>query len=231
MKPMKKPIIPFLAILLCVGACHRNNNNNATPSNALWGDLRVQVRTADSNFVVPNINDTTAFASFYRGSNNYYSFYPVTSVTVNGRIMDDNGDTQYVDNPRTSVGDHVLWEVVGGPHVPSFTYDNTGIYPSYTGSALPDTMSLASGFTMSFPASTIPGGNDVSIVFDEFGSFITREMDANRNIVVTPQDMATLGAGQHFMNLQVNQSTYKSFDGKTFYFAKERIYMKTVVFQ
>lgn len=227
---MKQLFILLLVLLIGVSSC-RNNNNNATPSAAVWGDLVVQVRSSDSNFIFPSIYDETASAEFFSAANSYWLREPVTRVSANDANLSDNFDTQYVDQPGPGINNHVLWEVVGTNNVPSFTYDDIGIYPGYNGPMPPDTIIALNGFSMSFPLSTLTADDSVRIVWNEYTVSQFKELGPNRMITFTPTDLSTLPPGDNYMNIVVYRPKHMTFSGKGYYIAKERIYMRNVFVQ
>jgi len=231
---MKYSILPALMVLLFFGSCHPNNGNNINPTYSIWGDMTVRKTTSDSITLSGYGNSTTANAAFYRTPNNSNTRIAVNSIFSNGTQLRDKGDSWYTEELRNGIDTHVLWEVNGNSQVAGFSYDHAGSFPDYTGPKIPDTIIRANGFTMSFPAGTITGGDSVAINFFLVSHaaptlFQYKGMDQNHNVVFSPQELSVLEPGRNFANIIIKKSTYQTFAGKQYHFGKERVYMSIVV--
>lgn len=223
---LKKLLFPLLIAIIGLSAC-KSNNNNASPAPGYWGQMDVTIRTADSNFAFP-IYDELASAQFYTAPNAYFTKVLVTGISVNGFNISDNGDSQYVDQPGPGIETHALWAVNGANGVPSFTYDDVGAFPRYTGPKPPDTIVRANGFTLNIPLTSIQGGETARIVLNEYGLYQSKERDPAGNISFTAQELSSLQPGLNYMNLVISKTNPQTFSGKQYIFVKERVYMSYV---
>lgn len=166
-------------------------------------------------------------AVFYNAGSNGWSV-PVTSVAANGHLLAASQIQLYSIRLEAGANASVRWDVNGGSQAPTFSFEDTTVFPEYHGPKLPDTISRNSVFSMSFPQHMLSGGDSVVIGLNKLNPSVTvvheKSMDQTRQVVFTQQDLQQIDTGINIGQITIIHNQYQVYSGKQYCFSKQRIY-------
>ena len=245
---MKKRNFNFFAVIMLTYlffACNKEPNDAQKPAaTTVWGGfLESKLIKIDSTApFVTGISETEYAKAVFSDSLGSNGTTPVDSVLVNGIALDlsdtSGGSPGFLysissdDVSGLNMGSTCNWSVAGGSSViPSFTYNNSVPYPSFSG-VIPDTVLKTNGLNLSLNfanADTVI----ISIYNDSTSAdeVLRKGFPANSSSFnFSASELAGIRTSD-FINLrnifviEAYKYVYQTFGNKEFLFVKEYEYM------
>lgn len=236
-----------LASLIVISSCSEetDDNNNQTaqestpsptiPAGAGGGLIAIQTKTTQSTPIGEmEILFGTAVAVFGPSG----AFLDAGVVSVNNESLDkqSNNSYTYMPGPTSATGisfnnGAADWDVAGSGSVSAFTFSDTQTWPSIGAIDHSGSVSTSSDFTLQATTSITNADSVIFSVAGPSGNLLFTAPSGTNAHTFSQAEMATVGAGQGYIQIAPYQVNVESINGENYYFIKETVVSESVTLE
>ncbi len=248
MKPRALALLG-LASLFVVSSCSDdtdddNNNNQTTqestpsptiPAGAGGGLISIQTKTTQSTPIGEmDILFGTAVAVFGPTG----AFLDAGAVSVNNESLDkqSNNSYTYMPGPTSATGidfnnGDADWDVAGSGSVSAFTFSDSQAWPSIGAIDHSGPVSTGGDFTLQATTSITSADSVIFSVAGPSGNLLYTAPGGTNSHTFTQAEMATVGAGQGYIQIAPYNVNIENIHGEDYYFIKETVVSESVTLE
>lgn len=233
---LRKSVAFLVLACICIASCKKEDAQKTTSSGA-GGVLLSELHIFDTTFPYPQPDTISfsenAYAWFFDSTSGSFNYVQVDSVSVNGEQLELNDDTAsmvYLGGYYQNMNTNCNWNVAGSSVIPSFTYNYTTPYPSFSG-VLPDSMDKTAGVTFNLQLNATD-----SVIIQIWGDntssngMVTKTFPPNQtSFSFSPAEVENISTSDFYnanntIVITTFNHTVQTFSGNTFYFCKTSEY-------